>query len=118
MSPPCARGVDNDVTGLERAVCEAKAGGSPAHDVDGIDAGTLAEVGAGVSRGVDVRQREFAILDPPIVGHVQRADNFFRQHGSELKASRGVNSSTPPPAARCHRARACSSARAASSKAA
>ena len=45
-----------------------------------MDAGAFAELGAGVRRGVDIGKRQLAILDAPIVRHMQREDDFFRQH--------------------------------------
>ena len=71
--------VSSDPSARRRPV--ARRGG----DGDRIDAGAFAEIGAGVGGGVDIGKGEFAILDAPIVRHVEREDDFFRQHGRELE---------------------------------
>ena len=50
-----------------------------------MDEGAFAELGARVRRGVDIGKSQLAILDAPIVRHVQREDDFFRQHRRQLE---------------------------------
>ena len=57
----------------------------PPLDRDRVDARAFAELGAGVGGGVDIGECELAILDAPIVGHMQREDYFFREHGREFE---------------------------------
>ena len=66
--------VSSDPSASRRPVARA------ALDGDRIDAGAFAKLGAGVGRGVDIGESELAILDAPIVRHVQREDDFFREH--------------------------------------
>src|SRR5208283_3538969 len=56
-----------------------------AADLDRMDESTFAEPGAGVRGGVDIGKGQLAILDAPIVRHVQREDYFFRQHRRQLE---------------------------------
>ena len=85
IAGPRAGGVDNDVTALERSIGQAQTGRAAALDRDRIDARAFAELGAGVGGGVDIGKGELAILDAPIGRHVQREDDFFREHGRELE---------------------------------